>query len=119
EVPSFAIADEKGDVVNAIDVKGWASNFAQLFTLIEAIDKAAKGKESEVKLKDEFWAVDLPNPLPVVGAKVKITGQYGITFTKATGGAAADPKHGIMTAEKIEYIEPPTERVYLPGMKKK
>jgi hypothetical protein len=119
EVPSFSIADEKGDVVNAIDVKGWASNFAQLFTLIEAIDKSAKGKESEVKLKDEFWAVDLPNPLPVVGAKVKVTGQYGITFTKATGGAAADPKHGIMTAEKIEYIEPPTERVYLPGMKKK
>ena len=71
---------------------GWASNFAQIFALIEGIDKAAKGKEGEVKLKDEFWDNDLPNPLPNVGAKVKVTGTYGVTFTKATGGAAAEPE---------------------------
>jgi hypothetical protein len=118
-IPTFAIADEKGETKDVIDVMGWASNFAQLFTLIEGIDKAAKGKESEVKLKDEFWANDLPNPVPNIGAKVKVTGTYGITFTKATGGAASNPKYGIMTAEKIEYLEPPAERVYLPGMKKK
>ena len=118
-VPTFSIADEKGDTKEAIDVMGWASNYAQMYTLIEAIDKAPKGKESEVKLKDEFWGADLPNPLPNVGAKVKVTGTYGVTFTRATGGAAADPKHGILTVEKIEYLEPPTEKVYLPGMKKK
>ena len=118
QVPTFSIADEKGGK-EAIDVMGWASNFAQVYTLIEAIDKAAKGKESEVKLKDEFWASDLPNPLPNIGAKVKVTGTYGVTFTKATGGAAADPKHGILTVEKIEYLEPPPEKAYLPGMKKK
>lgn len=118
-IPTFSIADDKGETTNMIDVMGFASNFAQLFTLIEAIDKAAKGKENEVKLKDEFWAADLPNPLPTVGAKVKVTGTYSITFTKATGGAASNPKYGIMTVEKLEYIEPPTDRVYLPGMKKK
>jgi hypothetical protein len=117
-VPSFTIADEK-DAKEGIEVMGWASNYAQLFTLIEAIDKAAKGKESEVKLKDEFWAGDLPNPIPNIGAKVKVNGTYGVTFTKATGGAAADPKHGIMTAEKIDFLEPPAEKAYLPGMKKK
>ena len=52
-------------------------------------------------------------------AKVKVTGTYGVTFTKATGGTAANPKYGIMTAEKIEYVEPPPEKVYLPGMKEK
>jgi len=118
-IPTFSIADEKGETKDMIDVMGWASNPAQLFMLITAIDKAAKGKEADVKLKDEFWSTDIPNPLPNIGAKVKVTGTYGITFTKATGGAASNPKYGIMTAEKIEYLEPPTEKVYLPGMKKK
>ena len=118
-VPTFSIADEKGETKNTIDVMGFASNFAQLYTLIEAIDKAAKGKESEVKLKDEFWGADLPNPVPNVGAKVKVSGTYGVTFSKATGGIASDPKHGILTVEKVEYLEPPTEKAYLPGMKKK
>ncbi len=118
-IPTFSIADDKGETKDMIDVMGWASNFAQLFTLIEAIDKAAKGKELEVKLKDEFWATDIPNPIPDVGAKVKVTGTYNVTFTKATGGAASNPKYGIMTVEKIEYLEPPTTKVYLPGMKKK
>jgi len=118
-VPTFYIADDKGETKDMIQVMGWASNYAQLFSMIEGLDKAAKGKESEVKLQDEFWAGEIPNPIPNIGAKVKISGQYGVTFTKATGGAAADPKYGIMTAEKIEYLEPPTEKTYLPGMKKK
>jgi hypothetical protein len=118
-VPSFSIADDKGETKHMIQVMGWASNFAQIFSLIEGIDKAPKGKEAEVKLTDEFWGMDLPNPVPNVGAKVKVSGTYGITFTKATSGAAADPKYGIMTAEKIEYLEPPPEKAYLPGMKKK
>lgn len=119
EVPTFWIADEKGETKDMIAVMGWASNFAQMFTLIEAIDRAPKGKEGETKLADEFWGAELPNPLPNVGAKVKVTGTYGVTFTKASSGAAADPKYGIMTAEKIEYLEPPPEKAYLPGMKKK
>jgi hypothetical protein len=118
-VPTFGIADDKGESKDVIDVMGWASNYAQIYGLIEGLDKAAKGKEGEVKLKDEFWGEDLPNPLPAVGAKVKVSGTYGPTFTRATGGAAADPKHGIMTVDKIEYVEAPTERIYLPGMKKK
>jgi hypothetical protein len=118
-VPTFAIADDKGETKDMIDVMGWSSNFAQMFDMIEAIDKAPKGKESEVKKSDEFWGGELPNPLPNVGAKVKVTGTYGVTFTKATGGTAANPKYGIMTAEKIEYLEPPPEKAYLPGMKEK
>ncbi len=118
-IPTFSIADSKDEKTDMIDVMGWASNYAQMFTMIEALDKAAKGKEKDVKLQDEFWASDIPNPLPNVGAKVKVTGQYGVTFTKATGGAAANPKYGIMTVEKIEYLEPAPEAATLPGMKTK
>jgi hypothetical protein len=118
-IPTFSIADDKNEKTDMIDVMGWSSNFAQMFSLIEGIDKAQKGKEGEVKLSDEFWGQDLPNPLPNVGAKVKVSGTYAKTFTKATGGAAANPKYGIMTVEKIEYIEPPADKVYLPGMKPK
>ena len=118
-VPMFAIADEKGEKKDMIQVMGFASNFAQLFSMIEAIDRAPRGKEGEVQLDDEFWGSKLPNPIPGVGAKVKVTGNYGVTFTKSSSGAAADPKYGIMTAETIEYLEPPPEKIYLPGMKRK
>ncbi|WP_437525499.1 hypothetical protein WME79_38735 [Sorangium sp. So ce726] len=118
-VPSFAIADEKGETKDMIDVMGWASNFAQIYSMIEAIDKAPRGKEGEAKLTDEFWGQELPNPIPAVGAKVKVTGTYGVTFTKSTGGAAANPKYGILSAEQIEYLEPPPEKAILPGMKRK
>lgn len=118
-VPTFFIADSKEDQKDMIAVMGWSSNFAQMYTLIEALQRAPKGKEAEVKLADEFWGGDLPNPLPNIGAKVKVTGIYGETFTKATSGAATNPRYGIMTSEKIEMVEPPTEPALLPGMKKR
>jgi hypothetical protein len=116
-IPTFWIADDMGDKDNAIPVKGFASNFAQLFTMVEGIDKAPKGDEDKVKLQDEFWGMDLPNPVPEEGAKVKVTGTYGVTFTKGTKGVEANPKFGIMTVEKIEYLEPAKKRAVLPGMK--
>jgi hypothetical protein len=116
-IPTFWIADDLGEKDELVQVMGFASNFAQLFTLISAIDEAPKGDEDKVKLNDEFWGMELPNPVPEVGAKVKLTGAYGVTFTKATKGAAANPKHGILTVEKIEYVEKPKQRASLPGMK--
>jgi hypothetical protein len=44
EPPTFYIADEKGELKDVVPVMGWASNFAQLFSMIEAIDNAPKGK---------------------------------------------------------------------------
>jgi hypothetical protein len=118
-IPTFWIADEMGETSAMMSVMGWASNFAQLFSLIEAIDRAPKGKERDVALNDEFWGNVLPNPMPNVGAKVKVSGMYGVTFTKASAGIAANPKRGVLTAETIEYLEPPVEKAYLPGMKRK
>jgi hypothetical protein len=114
-VPAFWIADEKGDDKNAIKVMGWASNYAQIF---DAINKySAKGKKAEEAVKDEFWAVDVPNPIPNVGAKVQVSGNFAVSFTKSTSGVETDPTHGILTYAKLTYVEPPTEPGVLPGMK--
>lgn len=117
QVPAFWIADEKGDEKNTIKVMGWASNYAQVYDAIQKYNaKAPAGKEPEV-VKDEFWGQDLPNPLPNVGAKVKLEGAYGVSFTKSTSGVETDPDRGIMTVNKITYLEPPSEPATLPGMK--
>jgi hypothetical protein len=114
-VPAFWIADEKGDDKNAIKVMGWASNFAQIYDAVEKYSAPAKANAEAVK--DEFWAVDIPNPIPNKDAKVQITGNYGVSFTKATSSVETDPGHGIMTYAKMTYVEPPPEPGTLPGMK--
>ena len=109
EIPTFWIADNKGDAKTQphIKVMGWASNFANVH---DAMEKYAKLKEPPKELyKDEVWGGDVPFPLPAVGAKVKVTGKYGVNFQKASTGIAADPLNGIMTYSKIEEIEPAPE----------
>lgn len=112
-VPAFWIADEKGDTKNAMKVLGFASNFAQLYDAIKKDDKAKEGDDPVV---DEFLGTPLPQPTPNVDAKVKITGNYGYAYTRATSGIETDPRMGIMTYSKLEYIEKPPEPATLPGM---
>jgi hypothetical protein len=112
-VPAFWIADEKGDDKNAIKVMGWASNYAQIY---DAITKYSNKNHKE-SVKDEFWAVDVPDPIPNVGAKVQVSGNFAVSFTKSTSGVETDPTHGILTYAKLTYVEPPAEPGVLPGMK--
>ena len=114
-VPAFWIADDKGDDKNAIKVMGWASNFAQIYDAVQKYS-APKGAKEVEPVKDEFWAVDLPNPVPNVGAKVSVNGNFGVSFTKATSSVETDPSHGILTYAKLTYVEPPAEPGTLPGM---
>lgn len=120
-VPAFFIADEKdykGEEM--IQVMGWASNFAKIYDAITDYDKATNlEKQAEVKIEDAVWGTTLPNPLPAVGARVKVTGTYGVTFTKATSGTAANPKYGIMAVDSTEVLEPAPELSNLPGMKER
>jgi len=114
-VPTFWIAEEKGETDterHAIPVMGFASNFAQMYTLIEGLDK-----DDEATLSDEFLGHDLPTPLPAVGGKVKVTGSYGFTANPGSGGTASNPRTGILQWRKQEWIEPPPKRAVLPGMK--
>lgn len=105
EVPSFYIADGKSDDANAprIRVLGWAKNFATVYDAM----KEYKGKTSkpEKPIQDDMLAVEVPFPLPAVGAKVKVTGTYGFTFTKLTTGMVSDPKNGVITYKSIEVVE--------------
>lgn len=113
EIPSFWIADEKGAGADKprIRVLGWAKNYA---TVYEAMEKYKNLKEvkdpARDLLKDDMWSVDVPFPLPAVGAKVKITGQYGYVFSKASTGIVSDPVNGVMTYEKMEVVEQAPEK---------
>jgi hypothetical protein len=106
EVPSFYIADQKTDDPNQprIRVLGWAKNFA---TVYDAMKLYAKSKDKPKEaIQDDMLTVEVPYPLPAVGAKIKVTGTYGYTFTKMTTGMVTDPKNGVMTYKTILVTEP-------------
>jgi hypothetical protein len=120
-IPAFWLCDTKdAPEKDCIKVMGWASNFAQIYDAVEAYEKEKdKAKDDKEPRTDNFWGVQIPDPLPNVGAKVTVKGDYGTTFTRATSGAEADPIMGLITYEEIEYLEPPPEAATLPGMKKR
>lgn len=113
-VPAFWIGDTKDAAEkDSIKVMGWASNFANIYDAIEQYKK-----DDAEEYKDVRFQVTIPNPIPNAGAKVKITGGYGTTYTRHTTGTEADPIMGVLTMDKFEYIEKPAEPGTLPGMKK-
>jgi hypothetical protein len=119
-VPTFWIADTKEEKTAMIPVMGWSSNYARIYDAIEEMEKATNlEKQKEVKIEDPVWGITLPNPLPAPGGKVKVTGTYSTTFARASSSIQTNPKYGIITVEKIEYLEEPTELATLPGMKER
>jgi len=120
EIPSFWIADEKGAGPDKprIRVLGWAKNFPTVFDAMEKYKNLKDPPTEKQVVKDEQWQVDVPFPLPAKGAKVKVTGKYGFTFSKASGGLVSDPVNGVMTFEKYEVVEPAPEKVAFPTNKK-
>lgn len=114
EIPSFWIADEKGAGKDKprIRVLGWAKNFASVYEAMEKYKNLKEVKDPAKDLyKDEVWGVDVPFPLPAVGAKVKVTGKYGYTFSKSSTGLVSDPLNGVITYDKIEVLEPAADKV--------
>lgn len=118
--PTFWIADAVDEKKEAIAVMGWASNFAGIKGAIEEMDKETSiEKAAEVKFMDQQGRV-IPNPLPAVGAKVKITCQYG--FSSKVLGVASDPKYGILGCGNdrvIEVLQEAPEQASLPHMKER
>ena len=113
-IPAFWIADEKtSPLTEAIQVMGWASNYAKIFDAIEKYKK----KDNKDVAKDDTWGVVIPNPLPAKDGKVKVVGKYSTSFTLASQGVEANPLTGIVTYKVMEYLEPPPEGGTLPGMK--
>ena len=119
QIPTIWIADGKSDEKPRIRVMGWASNYANIY---DAWDKYKSLKEPPAEKDawmDELWACHPPFPLPNVGAKIKVTGKYGVNFGRSSAGIESDPQNGIMTYSKIEYIEPPPTPFSFPQLDNK
>jgi len=120
DIPTFWISDNKTDkTAQKIRVMGWASNFANVFDAMEkykGLKEPPKPPPTPDKAgqpgyfaQDELWAVSIPYPLPAVGAKVKVTGKYGVIFGKSSAGIVSDPSSGVMTYGTVETLEPAPE----------
>jgi hypothetical protein len=116
EIPTFTIADEPlaADTAPRIRVMGWASNFPNVYEAYLK-DRAHNGSAR----LDEVWAREIPVPLPAVGAKVKVTGRYGALFALSSAGITSDPRNGIMTAKRTEYLAPATTLASFPQLTKR
>lgn len=112
-VPTFWIADSQGEKDEKISVMGWAENFAQVYSMMEALEKDEEASMTLPRLQ-----VPVPTPLPAVGGKVKVTGRYATTYTGATAGTASNPKWGILTYQKLVYLEKPPEAAAFPKKEK-
>lgn len=106
EVPSFWIADDKGNTKGPkIRIVGWARNFAVVCDAMKNYNKLKPGEAPKEPTKDDILNVELPNPLPSVGAKVKITGSYNIAKT-VVSDMVSEPLGGVMALQKMETAEP-------------
>jgi hypothetical protein len=104
EIPSFWIADTADGKGARIRVLGFAKNFAVVY---EAMKKYKGLKEAPKELvKDDVWQTEVPYPIPAVGAKVKVTGQYGFVSQKSGTGLVSDPVNGVLTFKKMEVLTP-------------
>ncbi len=116
QIPTIWIADDKNATEKSqrIRVMGFASNYANLFDANEKYKTLKEAPPEKDQWKDELWAIAPPFPLPSVGAKIKVTGKYGVNFQRSSAGIEADPANGIMTYTKIDYIEQPPTPFTLP-----
>ena len=106
EIPSFWIADDKGNTKGSkIRVVGWARNYAIICDAMKAYNKLKPGEQPKEPVQDDILSVALPNPLPSVGAKVKLTGSYGV-FKQVTSDMVSEPLGGVMALKTMETVEP-------------
>jgi hypothetical protein len=105
EVPSFWIADEKGNATGLkVRVVGWARNFAVIYDAMKAYKDVKPGEEPKKPVTDDMLNVDVPCPLPAVGAKVKVTGAYNVSKV-VVSDMVSEPIGGVMALQKLETVE--------------
>jgi hypothetical protein len=106
EVPSFWIADNKGDTKGQkIRVVGWARNYAVICDAMKAYNKLKPGEQPKEPVNDDILNVPLPNPLPAVGAQVKITGAYNVAKT-VVSDMVSEPSGGVIAYQKLDTVTP-------------
>jgi len=113
-IPAFWLGDTPDAVLtDTVKVMGFASNYAQIYDAIREFDRGGQA------FVDTFWGQEIPNPLPAVGAKVTVTGNYGSTFAMASSGSESDDTMGLFSYRSMETLEPAQELATLPGVKRK
>jgi hypothetical protein len=108
EVPSFWIADDKGNTKGSkIRIVGWARNFAVIYDAMKSYAKVKAGDQPKEKewVNDDILNVQVPFPLPSIGAKVKITGAYNVAKT-VVSDMVSEPSGGVMALQKMDTLEP-------------
>ena len=106
EVPSFWISDTKGDMKGSkVRVVGWARNYAVICDAMKAYNKLKPGEQPKEPVTDDTLNVALPNPLPSIGAKVKITGAYNVAKT-VVSDMVSEPAGGVIALQKMDTLEP-------------
>jgi hypothetical protein len=110
EVPSFWIADNKGDTKGPkIRVVGWARNFAVIYDAMKAYNKLKPGEQpKDGGVMDDMLNVEVPFPLPAVGEKVRVTGAYNVAKV-VVSDMVSEPTGGVIAYSKIEQVEPAPE----------
>jgi hypothetical protein len=110
EVPSFWIADNKGDTKGPkIRVVGWARNFAVIYDAMVAYKKLKPGEEPhDGGVMDDMLNVVLPFPLPAVGEKVRVTGAYNVAKV-VVSDMVSEPTGGVIAYSKVDQVEPAPE----------
>jgi hypothetical protein len=111
EVPSFWIADEKGNTKGPkIRAVGWARNFAVIYDAMVMYKKVKPGEQPTEKqiVNDDILNVQVPFPLPAVGMKVKLTGSYNV-FKTVVSDMVSEPAGGVIAPTKFEMLEPAPE----------
>src|SRR4029077_15506827 len=106
EVPSFWIADNKGDTKGPkIRVVGWARNFAVIYDAMVAYKKLKPGEEpKDGGVMDDMLNVVLPFPLPAVGEKRRGTGAYNVAKV-VVSDMVSEPTGGVIAYSKIDQLE--------------
>jgi hypothetical protein len=105
EVPSFWIADEKGNVAGpVVRVIGWARNYALVYDAMMVYRRLGPGVAPTRPVNDDIMNVEVPFPLPAVGMKVRVTGRYGVVAL--VSDPISEPLGGVMTYAKMEVLEP-------------
>jgi hypothetical protein len=109
EIPSFWIADNKGSVGGPkIRVVGWARNFAVVYDAMVAYQKLKEGEKPKDPIMDDMLNVQVPFPLPAVGAKVRVTGPYNVSRT-VVSDMVSEPSGGVIAMTAVDQLEPPLE----------
>jgi hypothetical protein len=75
---------------------------------MKAYNKLKPGEQPAKPVTDDILNVPEPNPLPAIGAKVKVTGSYSVTKTVGSD-MVSEPLGGVMAFQKMDTVEPAPE----------